>query len=260
MKFVNLLQESMEKTASNICVGLDLASHGTRSDCTLSQGQHKLETLIKLIQELADHCCCFKINRQYILDLSHDEIKKVNSLAHELGRPVIVDHKVTDIGSTNAQAINHFYQEGFDAFTASPFAGNVEEICDTGHKYGLASFVLVLMSNPEAQWMKKAVINGIPIYQFNAKKASEFADGIVVGATGHITNTELEIIGKEISDDKVILGPGIGAQGGDVKSLLEVFGGNVLFNIGRAIIYSKSPKEKLIEYNNMIKKLEKLGQ
>jgi len=257
MDFIKSLKKAQQESGSKICVGLDLASHGTRTEYTLGQDEEKLKSILRLIKELSDQCCCFKINRQYILDLTLSDIQKVTSLAHELGRPVIVDHKITDIGSTNAQAINHFYLEGFDAFTASPFAGNVEEICNTGHKYGLASFMLVLMSNPEAEWMKKAVINEIPFYRFNAQKANEFADGIVVGATGHVTTIELEIINKELSNNKIILAPGIGAQGGDAKSLLQVFGDSLIFNIGRAIIYSKNPRKEIVKYNRLI---EELGQ
>lgn len=251
MNFLQRLKQSKEESSSKICVGLDLATFGTRDKNFMDKDQDKTTTLLSLIDNLYPHCCAFKINRQYILDLTLDEIKQVTAKSHEVHRPIIIDHKLSDIGSTNEQAIFHFTKEGFDGFTASPFPGNIEEICETSHNHNLAVIILILMSNPEAKWMKDCTISSIPIYQYNCRLANKYADGIVVGTTGHVTNHDLKIIRKEVSN-KVILSPGIGAQGGDLELILTLFEEDVIFNISRGVIYQESPIDALKAYNRQV--------
>ena len=251
MSFIQLLEQAKRDSGSKICVGLDLASHGSRNDYTIGEKQDKTPLLLSLISELSPFCCAFKINRQYILDLTLEEIKQVTTLSHEFQRPIIVDHKLSDIGSTNQQAVFHFSKEGFDAFTASPFPGNVKEVCETGQSFNLAVILLVLMSNPDALWMKNDFKEEIPFYQHYSRLANKFADGIVVGATGHVTEHELEIIRTEVRE-KVVLSPGIGPQGGNLQYILSFFEKEVIFNVGRGIIYQKDPVNALSNYNKQI--------
>ena len=251
MSFNSLLDSSKKVSNSKICVGLDLATYGSRGSNTLLRGQNKLKIITNLIDTLATECCAFKINRQYILDLSTKEIELITEKAHEFKRPIIIDHKLSDIGSTNEQALYHFSQEGFDGFTASPYPGNIQEIAEMGHSAKLASFILVLMSNPEAIWVKNAYLDGLPIFQYKARLADKFADGIVIGTTGHITEKDLQLIKNE-THNKVILAPGIGAQGGNMEKLLDIFEEDVIFNVGRSIIYDKDPLAKLRKFNNEV--------
>ncbi|PWI49009.1 hypothetical protein CEE45_03585 [Candidatus Heimdallarchaeota archaeon B3_Heim] len=253
MQFLDLLNKSKQESKSQICVGLDLAAFGTREQYTLKKEQDKVVVLLNLIENLYSRCCAFKINRQYILDLTSPEIQQITQASHKHSRPIIIDHKLSDIGSTNRQAIQHFAKEGFDAFTASPFPGNVQNLCETAHNSDLAVILLILMSNPEAIWMKKAYIEKVPVFQFNAILANEFADGVVIGATGHVTNENLHTIKSEISG-KVVLAPGVGAQGGDVKSLVNIFHKDVIFNVGRSIIYQDDPLQVLQSYNELVRK------
>ncbi|MFX0172230.1 MAG: orotidine 5'-phosphate decarboxylase [Candidatus Hodarchaeota archaeon] len=255
MSFFNLVKRAKEDSKSEICVGLDLAAFGTRLDFTINKEDKKLDILLNLIESLSPYCCCFKVNRQYMLDLSHPEIKQVTQKAHAFSRPIIVDHKLSDIGATNEQAINAIAQEGFDSFIFSPFPGNIQETCSFSHNYNLTSIMLVLMSNPEAVWMKTAKINNIPFFQYYAKLANKYADGAVVGATNHVGENELKIINEELID-KFILVPGIGAQGGDVEKIIRIFKNNVLINIGRSIIYQKNPVEALKSQNKVINSIK----
>ncbi len=252
MSFSKLLLASKEESESNICVGLDLASYKSRKEQTLQISEKKADVILNLIDSLSPYCCSFKVNRQYILDLSLSQIQMITSKAHDCNRPVIIDHKISDIGASNVQMLYHCKQEGFDAFTASPFPGNVKEICDISHSYGLSSIILVLMSNPEAEWMKKSFLDGLPLFQHFAKLTNKYADGAVVGSTGYIGMKELKIIAEEISG-KFILSPGLGAQGGEIEKLLIVFKEDVIFNVGRAIIYHKNPVEVIKKYNNSVK-------
>ncbi|MFW9777519.1 MAG: orotidine 5'-phosphate decarboxylase [Candidatus Heimdallarchaeota archaeon] len=255
MNFLRLLSTAKADSGSKICVGLDFANYGSRSTQTLAKNQDKVTKILQTIEELSSYCCAFKINRQYILDLYLDQIQQITYTIHERNRPIIIDHKVSDIGFTNDQALYHFSQEGFDAFTYSPFPGNVKEICDKAKRRGLATFVLVLMSNPEAAWMTQWSKGCVPLYQHLARLTNLYAEGAVVGATGHVGDSELKILSQELSD-KVILAPGIGQQGGGLSQLLKYFREEVVFNIGRGIIYQKNPLAKLKEYNMEIGKLD----
>ncbi len=254
MSFSKLLVASKEESRSNICIGLDLATHGSRKEKTLQIDEEKTEVILNLIDSLNPFCCSFKVNRQYILDLSLAQTQRITAKAHEHNRPMIVDHKISDIGASNEQMLYRCKQEGFDAFTASPFPGNVEEICALSHSCGLTSIILVLMSNPEAEWMKYSILNGIPLYQYFARLTNKYADGAVVGATGHVGMKELKTIAEEISG-KVILSPGVGAQGGEIEKLLTAFKDDVIFNIGRAIIYHNNPVEEIKKFNKSVKSI-----
>ena len=251
MSFLRMLVNSKADAGSKICVGLDFAGHGSRPTHTLD----KVTKILETIETLSPHCCAFKTNRQYILDLSLSQIQQITAAVHTHSRPIIIDHKISDIGATNDQALYHFKREGFDAFTYSPFPGNIQEICEKARTVRLATFVLVLMSNPEAIWMKLWTQNDLPLYQYHGRLTNLYGDGAVVGATGHVGETELEILSQELID-KVVLAPGIGKQGGALSTLLKYFNEDVIFNIGRGIIYHKDPLTALDNYNNQINKFE----
>ncbi|MFW9855561.1 MAG: orotidine 5'-phosphate decarboxylase [Candidatus Thorarchaeota archaeon] len=255
MDFLRLLSTAKAESGSRVCVGLDFASYGSRSTQTLAKNQNKVTKILETVEELSSYCCAFKINRQYILELNLDQIKQITNAVHEKNRPIIIDHKISDIGITNDQALYHFSQEGFDAFTYSPFPGNVKEICDKAKRRGLATFVLVLMSNPEAVWMTQWSKDNLSLYQFFGRLTNQYAEGAVVGATGHVGDPELKILSKELSN-KVILSPGIGQQGGGLSQLLKYFKEDVIFNIGRGIIYQEDPLAKLKDYNIEIDNLD----
>ncbi|MBF0417715.1 MAG: hypothetical protein HQL86_05635 [Magnetococcales bacterium] len=78
--------------------------------------------------------------------------------------------------------------------------------------------------------------------------------GVVVGAPSaknHITESEIrrvhEIIGK-----RIVLVPGIGAQGGSLEFVLKTFGDYSMINVGRSVMYSKDPAEEARRYRDMI--------
>lgn len=256
MKFVDLLSKSMEETKSNVSIGLDLANYGTRHKYTLKKGDKKIEVLLSLIESLSSYCCVFKVNRQYILDLNRKEIQEVTKLAHEYSRPIIIDHKITDTREKLDYTLNIIAKEGFDAFTFSPLLGNVEEITKSGLKLDLASFMLVLMSNPEANWMITSKIENLPLFQYLSQKAQMFSDGAVIGATNHVGERELKLVSREISE-KVILVPGIGVQEGNIEKIIQYFKNNtLLLHIGRSIIYNENPSKELQKQNILISKIK----
>ncbi|MCX6778019.1 MAG: orotidine 5'-phosphate decarboxylase [Candidatus Micrarchaeota archaeon] len=190
---------------------------------------------------------------QYVMPLSLDDYKKINSAAHAAGLISILDNKLGDIGASNEAGIYWAAQAGFDALTFSPFAGNIEETTGFAHDKNLGIIVLTLMSNPEAKYfMRDNAIGGKKGYEWIAHEIGRCgSDGAVVGATNKDTDAIAQIR-KAIGQEKVILIPGVGAQGGDLKSTHSAFGRNILVNVGRAVLYAKNPGTAAKEYNEML--------
>jgi orotidine-5'-phosphate decarboxylase len=72
-----------------------------------------------------------------------------------------------------------------------------------------------------------------------------------VGST-HTAPGEVQRIRELIGDDKVILIPGLGAQGGDMSRTARAFGKNVLVNVGRGVLYAGNQRAEAKKYNETL--------
>lgn len=249
--FAEKWQTVSKQKNSLLCVGLDPT---VQND--------KVEWCLGVIEKVAPFASAVKINRQFIRDLSEDKVKELVQAIHAAGMLAIDDSKFSDIGSSNEQGIKSSKREGFDAITYSPFAGNIAEAIQQAHQLNLGIFTLVLMSNPEYETTKNAQIKGKPFYQYIAEQVAQAkGEGVVVGASSnqnHITLQEIANV-KGILPDQLVLVPGVGAQGGDPKTILQSFKGNTIINVGRAIITDQNPAKKAKEYQeqfyNMLKEI-----
>lgn len=247
--FVNRFNEAYAEKKSVLCVGLDPAVVNQRKNNFIPENQDRLNFMLDMIDKVYSHCVAIKPNRQYLIGLSVEDIQHINKLAHDYGLLSIIDHKLTDIGSTNDSALYWIAEEGFDGLTFSPFAGNTKSTCEKAHEYGLGVITLTLMSNHEAKWMITEKLNNKPAYIHFAEEVSKYADAAVVGTTGHVTTQHIEKI-KEKIGKKLILAPGVGAQGGDAEKLIKICDHELLINVGRAIIYSDNPVKNAEKYND----------
>ncbi|QLQ10693.1 MAG: orotidine-5'-phosphate decarboxylase [Nocardioidaceae bacterium] len=163
------------------------------------------------------------------------------------GTLVLLDVKRGDIGST-AQAYADAYLRtdapmAVDAITASPYLGfgSVLPMIETARANDAGVFVLALTSNPEGRQVQHArtdsgstvageMLASLAALNQGAEPLGSF--GAVVGATIQPTDEDLRINGP-------LLAPGIGAQGGTLESVRQVFGdavGNVLPASSREIL------------------------
>jgi orotidine-5'-phosphate decarboxylase len=207
-----------------------------------------------VIEQVSDYCCSIKPNTQYFL--GHTEVlKNIAQKTHKEGMLAILDHKLSDIGSTNASAVYWIKQMGFDAFTFSPFAGNTKDTVETAHALDLGVIVLTLMSNPEAkQLMLDTQINGRPYYLHTANLVKQTgADGCVVGLTGFVQEDHIKNIQEAAGDKTVFLMQGLGPQGGEQRKVK--FTRNPLVSLGRAVIYAYNPKQAVKEYHESLKEI-----
>jgi orotidine-5'-phosphate decarboxylase len=213
-----------------------------------------LEFSLDIIEQVSDYCCSIKPNTQYYLGHT-DILKTIADKIHKEGMLAILDHKLSDIGSTNNSAMYWIKEMGYDAFTFSPFAGNTKETVETAHIQELGVIVLTLMSNPQAKClMLDTKIDGQPYYVHTATLVKETgADGCVVGLTGFVKDEYIKNIQEAAGDKAVFLMQGIGPQGGEISKIRSAR--NPLVSLGRAVIYSQKPREAVKEYYETFKKL-----
>ncbi|MBU6998680.1 MAG: orotidine 5'-phosphate decarboxylase [Theionarchaea archaeon] len=240
---------AMREKKSQLCVGLDPSPETGGPD-------DLLDFCSDIVEKTSDFCFCYKPNTQYVLPMGFSEIKALNDLIHRRGCLSISDHKLSDIGSTNRAALFWLSSMGFDALTYSPFPGNIRETIDVAQRYGLGIITLTLMSNPEADYFMKGVVQGISGYEFTANQvAASNGLGAVVGAT-----CEVEDIKKihAILTKQLILAPGVGAQGGGLD-IVRIFKERTMVNVSRDIITHENPAERAHDYqaliNNVIKEM-----
>ncbi|MEM3399351.1 MAG: orotidine-5'-phosphate decarboxylase [Candidatus Micrarchaeia archaeon] len=252
-KYINFREEK----GSILCLGLDPATPEMGGGMpesyfdTLSDSDAIARFCLDIIDETADSCCAVKMNAQYTFPLLPEHYESINKSAHEKGMLSILDVKLGDIGSSNDALLFWAKKVDFDAITFSPFAGNIKETVKKAHLFGIGVFVLTLMSNPEAVYfMREARIEGKKGYEWIAEQAGLCsADGVVVGAT-NTTEDEFAEIRELVGENCIILVPGVGAQGGDAERAIKFGGENIMINVGRAIIYDKSPAEAAEKYKN----------
>ncbi|GIJ47807.1 orotidine 5'-phosphate decarboxylase [Virgisporangium aliadipatigenens] len=151
----------------------------------------------------------------------------------DAGTLVLLDVKRGDIGSTAAAYADAYLDPtsplASDAITASPYLGfgSLRPMIDRALDSGAGVFVLALTSNPEGAQVQRAVgpdkttvaqamINAIA--QVNEGVAPMGDIGAVIGATVGRSALELSTVNGPL------LAPGLGAQGGKVDDLVDVFG------------------------------------
>jgi orotidine-5'-phosphate decarboxylase len=261
MMFYEKYLKATKEKGSFININLDPALPKQRKDNVIPNrfiSKEDSETLLnfslEIIEQVSDYCCSVKPNTQYYL--GHTEVlKKITKKIHEEGMLAIIDHKLSDIGSSNSSALYWIQKMGFDAFTLSPFAGNTQKTAEKAHENELGVIVLTLMSNPEAEnMMIKTTFEGEPYYLYTAKVVRDSkADGCVIGLTCFVEGKYIERIRKVVGNKVVFLLQGIGPQGGQANKLKYVY--NPLISLGRAVIYSDDPRGVVKRYHNRFKKI-----
>lgn len=239
---VNKFYETIKKSAyikhSKIILALDLQPNGNIG---------YVQNAINLIENLNALICAIKVNRHLTLPLGlGKEIHKILKLCNKLGLPTIMDCKINDIGSTNKVIARHYFETGFNAVTANPFVGwedGLQSVFELAETFDRGVLLLVYMSH-KGSWEGYGIeVNDPklgktrPLYHLFAEKALDWgAEGAIVGATYPEKIHEVyDLLGNKVP----IYSPGIGVQGGRVKS--AVSSGATYLIVGRSIIRSNDP-------------------
>lgn len=156
---------------------------------------------------------------------------------------IIADAKRGDIGNTAGRYAKAFFENfGVDAVTISPYMGrdSIEPFLSYKDKYAV---LLALTSNEGSRDFQFSEDKGVPLYEKVLRLTTKFKNSnklmYVVGAT----KSENLIAIRKIVPDSFLLIPGVGAQGGNLKEVVQNgINSNcgLLVNSSRGIIYASS--------------------
>jgi orotidine-5'-phosphate decarboxylase len=205
-----------------------------------------------IIDATKEFCVSYKINTAFYEAMG---IKGWHAMQETLDyipktHFTIADAKRGDIGNTSSQYAKAFFETlNFNAITVAPYMGedSIRPFLEYENKF---TIVLGLTSNKGAADFEQLQIishnvkpNGTPFYLYERvlQKVSSWGTPnnlmFVVGAT---QASELQNI-RRIIPNNFLLVPGIGAQGGSLKEVVQ-YGKNeqcgLLVNASRAIIYA----------------------
>ncbi len=251
-----------------------------------------------IIEETHEYAAAFKMNIAFYEARGDQGIKELKETMEYLRvyYPdifLICDCKRADIGNTNKGYIGSLFDWfGFDAITLHPYLGK-EALLPFLDRKDKVSIILCRTSNPGAgEFQDLEVCAGVghpdsrcptpdkkKLWQVVAEKvAGDWNKNkncmLVVGAT-HSTRTqgrtekdrsttypkEMKKI-RSLVGDMTFLVPGIGAQGGDLKSVMasgiNSKGLGLIINSSRGIIFSEDPKEEAKKLCEEIRKYKKV--
>ena len=249
MGFYSRLNEAWVANDSMLCVGLD--PDLARFPETLQGGVREIETFCKqIIDATGDLVCAFKPQIAYFA--AYGAEKQLENICAYIRQRfpkvvLILDAKRGDIGDTaKLYAREAFVRYGADAVTVNPYLGtdSLSPFLTTPDK---GTIVLCRTSNAGSSEFQSLVVDGEPLYLRVARTAADTWRAIgecalVVGAT---FPDELARV-RAIVGDMPILVPGIGAQGGDIASVVHAGrdenNRGLIINSSRAILYTDSSK------------------
>ncbi len=246
--FWSKYQQRCQDNRSLLCVGLDSALEMLPTSVRCAPNPI-WEFNRRIIDATCDEVCAYKPNLAFYLSDGNRGyealLKTIEYIPEDI--PVILDCKAGDIGNTMDSYANAYF-EGFgaDAITVNPLMGAnvVEPVLTDDVRY---AFALVLTSNPSAAdfLLRDALDEHIAewLCQFPREQM-----GAVVGAT-HPNDLKRM---RQSMPGRIFLIPGIGAQGGDLASVMKHAidsheQPNILINSSRGIIFADRSQDFAIE-------------
>lgn len=252
MSFKEKLDLIIKKNNSLVCVGLDsdpdkIPHHLKKEDYSVFEFNRQI------IESTHDLVCAFKPNPAFYEAFGNKGIVELRMTCEYIQQkypdiPVIIDAKRGDIGNTNEGYVKYVfdYLEA-DAMTVMPYLG-IESLAPYFKSAGKGIIIGCHSSNPGAKEFQELLIDGKPLYQIVAEKIMKHHGEnpncmIFMGATYPEQLTEI----RKIIGDMTFLVPGVGKQGGDVKSFVEA-GLNskkagLIINSSRAIIFASNGED-----------------
>ena len=252
--FSEKLKSAIRRTGGCLCVGLDVDLDKMPKDIP-RDGQGVLRFCRSIIEATRDLAAAYKPNLAFFESLGAHGFEVLELIRQSIPHDAlfVADAKRGDIGNTSQAYAKAFY--GLlksDALTLSPYMGkdSVEPFLDYP---GTCSFVLCLTSNPSsADFQLQTLAGGEKLYENVAKTAVGWGQGkkgevgLVVGATQAQHLKDL----RALVPNTPFLVPGVGAQGGDLKAVLQEGrtkdGFGILVNLSRQILYA-SPENNFAE-------------
>jgi orotidine-5'-phosphate decarboxylase len=185
------------------------------------------EQALSLAGQLKDHFDAIKIGYPLILSAGLGIVTEISATL-----PVIADLKVADIPNTNRLICEAVLGAGASGIIAQAFPGkdSLQACANSAAEHGADLFVVTEMSHPGAELFMA------PLAERMARLAVEAgASGVVAPAT---RPERIKLI-RSIIGERIIISPGVGAQGGSAGEAL-LAGADYLI-VGRSIYEAEDP-------------------
>jgi orotidine-5'-phosphate decarboxylase len=185
------------------------------------------EKALSMVGQLCDYFDAIKIGYPLILTAGLEIVKEISAFA-----PVIADLKVADIPNTNRLICDAVLGAGAGGIIAHAFPGkdSLQACAKSTAEHGADLFVVTEMSHPGAELFMA------PLAERMARLAMEAgATGVVAPAT---RPERIKLI-RSIIGERMIISPGVGAQGGSAGAALQA-GADYLI-VGRSIYEAQDP-------------------
>ena len=248
MTFREKLLAAQREHHSLVCVGLDTDSKLLPGHLQ-SSSDGILEFNRQIIEATKDLVCAYKPNLAFYEALGLRGWSILRETLALIPKDVVTigDGKKGDIGNTAERSATALLGDlSFDAVTINAYMGfdAVEPfIRDSEH----GAFVLALTSNPGSKDFQRLNVGKQPLYEKVVRTCVKWDTrgniGIVVGAT---SAKDLKKI-RALAPTMPILIPGIGKQGGDLRSSIRFGcdrnGEMAVINSSRGILYASSGRD-----------------
>lgn len=221
-----LIQAAKERKTI-LCFGVDpdherikkAVSAGTEIENTIGPFFHDI--IDRLLAENA--IAAIKPNYAFFAQYGFDGLFVLEEIIQHYKKDLLVifDGKRGDIGRTSEAYAREAYDFwGADAVTISPYMG--EDSVKPFIREGKLAYMLCRTSNPGAKDFEELKAGKRCVYEYVAAKALEWKTGLVVGATSEA----IKKLARATKNEVPLLIPGVGAQGGDLKMVMEAIKAN----------------------------------
>jgi len=252
--FSSNIRSASVKNKSFVCLGLDPDLSQIPSHLCSSRTPF-FDFNKGIIEATADIVCAYKPQIAHYSAFGREiELEKTISFikTHYPEIPVILDSKRGDIGSTaHFYAVEAFERYGADAVTLNPYLG-FDSIEPFMLWEGKGLIILCKTSNKGSPLFQDLKTPDMELYLKVASEVKSWSGSgigdfsIVVGAS----QPEILKAIRDIVGDMLFLVPGIGAQGGDLNSVMaegrsktKAGDPSMIINSSRGIIYASSGED-----------------
>ncbi|HET9850180.1 MAG TPA: orotidine-5'-phosphate decarboxylase [Candidatus Saccharimonadales bacterium] len=253
MNFLKQLSARVDINGSLLCIGLD--SDRAKIPRHLADSKTAVFDFNKAIIDATNSwACAFKINSAFYEADGADGISQLKLTSDYLRQnypdiPLILDAKRADIGNTNDGYVKFAFDYlGAGAVTVNPYLGHeaLEPFLACSDK---GIIILCRTSNPGGGELQDLKTSGKKLYQVVAGKVRDEwnVHGNCLLVAGATYPAELAALRRTMGDDFWFLVPGVGAQGGDIDSVVKA-GVNsqrkgLIINSSRQVIFASSGKD-----------------
>lgn len=249
MTFLDKLDRAWRQFDSLVCVGLDPDLNKLPESVSGAQAPI-FEFNRAIIDQTAAHCCCFKPQIAYYAAYAAElqlerTIRYIKD--HYPDHPVILDAKRGDIGATaEMYAREAFERYGADAVTVNPYMGGdtLQPFLDYADR---GVVILCRTSNAGSAEFQALDCGGSSLAHRVARQSLDWnRHANIMLVTGATYPAEIGQI-REIVGEMPLLVPGVGAQGGGLRAVLEngltANKTGLMINSSRGIIYASSGED-----------------